>query len=37
MHKGRLMYFAVIACLFAIAFVSAAMQFLPAGMFDGAD
>jgi hypothetical protein len=37
MHKARLMYFAVFACLFAIAFVTAAMQFLPDGMFDGAD
>jgi|GraSoiStandDraft_23_1057293.scaffolds.fasta_scaffold564020_2 hypothetical protein len=37
MNKARLIYLAVFASLFAIAFISAAMQFMPDGMFDGAD
>jgi hypothetical protein len=37
MHKARVIYLAVFVCMFAIAFVSAVMQFVPDGMFDGAD
>jgi hypothetical protein len=36
MHKARLIYFAVFACLIGIALVSA-LELLPTGMFDGAD
>jgi hypothetical protein len=37
MHKARMIYLAVFVCLFAVAFFSAAIQFIPNGMFDGAD
>jgi hypothetical protein len=37
MAKARLIYLAVFVCLFALAFVNAVIQFIPNGMFDGAD